>query len=281
MEANRFARHELKNGVLAAIGLLDYMRDMYGSSSRHEGSYDVCEDGKPLCFEIETPAANRLSATSSRASSSSSTASDMNSLSDLELMLNELDGTMQDMLDTVLDETMAREIVHGEYERSFERVCVVELFMSIKRTAVNDRFTVSFDPIDMPALMTDRHLWRYIYRNAVSNACKYGDPLGHIHTSVRYIDGSLEVRVTNQPGPNHEKLVKLSFKETSRVFDAKVRLEAATELDDERFQAIHRKSSGNGAWIMRKCSESLGGSCSIKFTEDDTEFFLPMPCCSI
>ena len=37
-------------------------------------------------------------------------------------------------------------------------------------------------------------------------------------------------------------------------------------------QLIQKESSGNGAWIMSKCAEAMGGLCSIRFEPDSTIF---------
>jgi hypothetical protein len=51
----------------------------------------------------------------------------------------------------------------------------------------------------LPRLALDRQLLRYIYRNAVSNACKYGKPDGLLDTRVLYNERKGRLRWRSQP----------------------------------------------------------------------------------
>jgi hypothetical protein len=98
-----------------------------------------------------------------------------------------------------------------------------------------------------PALEMDRQLLRYIYRCAISNACKHGKKDGVVSTKVRF-DSNLQMfslQIINLPGTGHDKLCKLSASEASKVFDQNSNLipKAEGTTDDK---------SGNGGWIMRK-----------------------------
>ena len=101
-----------------------------------------------------------------------------------------------------------------------------------------------------PLVEMDRQLLRYIYRHAVSNACKFGRKDGVVSTRVNY-DNHLQLltmQIINFPGSGHEKLCKLSAGEAEKIFEKNTKLnvtqEGAAAGDDE--------STGNGAWIMMK-----------------------------
>lgn len=102
-----------------------------------------------------------------------------------------------------------------------------------------------------PLVEMDRQLLRYIYRHAVSNACKFGRKDGVVSTRVNY-DSHLQLltmQIINLPGVGHEKLCKLSASEAEKIFEKNTKLmvtqgEGKAAADDE--------STGNGAWIMMK-----------------------------
>ena len=74
-EANNFTRHEVKNGILAAIGLLDHLKEILQLDNMSMGS-----GGDPN--DEEGPVQS----------------------------MAELDKTLRDIMDTILDEAMAREV---------------------------------------------------------------------------------------------------------------------------------------------------------------------------
>jgi len=55
---------------------------------------------------------------------------------------------------------------------------------------------------------------------------------------------------------------------TEAVFDQGTRLSVHNGSDDDDKEI----SSGDGAWIMQKCAKTLGGSCQIRFNEQQTVF---------
>ena len=71
------------------------------------------------------------------------------------------------------------------------------------------------------------------------------------------------MRIENEPGNNHEKLVELE--------DPGVIFEQGTRLDPSD-KELNARSSGDGAWIINECSKISGGQCSIKFLPDKTVF---------
>lgn len=105
-----------------------------------------------------------------------------------------------------------------------------------------------------PVLELDRQLMRYIYRNAVSNACKYGKKDGVVSTRVTF-DRHLQLltmQVINLPGIGHDKLCQLSATEAAKVFEQDTQLKATQQGTGREAESIRNESSGNGAWIMKK-----------------------------
>mmetsp|Transcript_29560 Transcript_29560/g.45275 ORF Transcript_29560/g.45275 Transcript_29560/m.45275 type:complete len:348 (+) Transcript_29560:1008-2051(+) len=117
----------------------------------------------------------------------------------------------------------------------------------------------------------DGQLLRYIHRNAVSNACKYGKLGGQVLTSLRYEKPTIVLRVINEPGHEHETIVKMGKKASEAVFAEGRRLKVHQDQDDKLI------SSGDGAWIMSKCAQTLGGSCCIDFEPTRTVFRFSCP----
>jgi hypothetical protein len=99
-EANRFTRHEVKNALLAAMGILDHLKELMQRSNvlpkkaTDEKSMFLLSDNAPMVFmDIggEDDANNLQS-------------------KEVEESFNELDTTLKDVMDTILDEAMAREV---------------------------------------------------------------------------------------------------------------------------------------------------------------------------
>ena len=82
----------------------------------------------------------------------------------------------------------------------------------------------------------------------------------------------------NLPGEHHEKLVQLGEKASREVFLSGRRLHQSYGFtavnQDGREVSV---SSGDGAWIMRKCARLLGGDVSITFNPERTIFNLSVP----
>jgi signal transduction histidine kinase len=222
--ANRFTRHEVKNGLLAAIGLCDSLRE-------------------------SNPAAD-LSATDLRCMDRSNK----------QRYLFELDKTLHEVLDTVLAEAMARDVIHKVYEPKLERVNVPKLL-----DANLERFPLTTIPVPVPDFALDPQLLKYIHRNAVSNACKYGKPGGEVLTELLWDENEeiLQMTVSNLPGEGHDQILRLGEYASQLVFSPRKRLSVHTNVTvNNNASASH--SSGDGAWIMHNCAMTLGGSCDIK-----------------
>ena len=147
------------------------------------------------------------------------------------------------------------QIIYGDYTPRKERMNVPDVLDSLRRRA-SRRFPMEITPTGslFPVLEMDRQLLRYIYRNAVSNACKYGKKEGIVSTRVTY-DRHLQLltmQVINLPGIGHEKLCQLSASEAAKVFEQDTQLKATQEGTGREHESIRNESSGNGAWIMKK-----------------------------
>lgn len=122
----------------------------------------------------------------------------------------------------------------------------------------------------------DRQLLRYIYRNAISNACKFGRKDGVVNTRVNY-DSHLQLltmQIINLPGVGHEKLCKLSAAEAEKIFEKNTKLKATQESETDG-AAPNDDSTGNGAWIMKKVRMRCLGFTSLFIRcDDDLQLFL-------
>ncbi len=185
--------------------------------------------------------------------------------------LGELDNNLHEVLDTVLAEAMARDVINEVYHPRFESIDVVTLLRGACQHA--ERFPVSTTQHDLPFLRLDPQLLRYIHRNAVSNACKYGKQGCSVATLASYHSDTkeFELQVLNSPGDGHDKLKELGDAASDAVFEQGSRLHQDFRIKD-RFI-----SSGDGAWIAQKCAKAMGGGCRIKFEDDLTVFSFRCP----
>lgn len=260
-EANRFTRHEVKNGLLAALGLSDSLAETMKVAAGpleklKEGVNDEnAEDISKLCTVQDN----------------------------VSSIVKELDSAIHEVLETILTEAMARDVIHELYVPKLEKVEMVPLLSSMSRhTKGNiERFPVTASPDPFPALLFDPQLLKCIHRNAISNACKYGKFGGLISTQLTYDVASniLKMDVTNEPGDNHEDIMKLGAEGATSVFTPGYRLHSKLGGGDKK-SSIGRQSSGDGAWIMQQCAKTLGGECSIDFRENLTVFSLQCPAVS-
>lgn len=187
--------------------------------------------------------------------------------------INDLDNLLHEVLDTVLAEAMAREVIHEVYRPRLERVDIKGTVTASAWGVGRDRrFPLTVDA-DMPYLMLDPQLVKYVHRNAISNACKYGKPDGIVTTNLRYDKKTqvLRLEVVNEPGPGHSILRDMGEEASHAVFKQGSRLHSHIETEDSRV------SSGDGAWIMQKCARTLGGKCNIRFHADRTVFSFDCP----
>ena len=292
-EANRFTRHEVKNGLLAAIGLVDTMRESFV-----RGGNEVAVSS---AFS-EYMASRRRGVPQFSGESSSSQSSMVRNTSELSLAssgsdevdrrhssnttvaqsMAELDYTLREILDTVLSEAMARDVVHEVFEPRKERIDVVSLLNGRREASLSssERFPLLTVPSPFPQLQLDPQILRYIHRNAVSNAVKYGQEGGQVTTEISFDNDKKEfkMKVINLPGDRHEKLFLLDAEAVKSVFAAGTRLHETLESSFSSLdEALVSSSAGDGAWIMQKCAQTLGGECRIEFQANQTVFSLTCP----
>lgn len=287
-EANRFTRHEVKNGLLAAIGLCDSLRDTLidkdalsktpiTPGGRTGDNLSATEKlGQLLALHGSLSAPQKVPI-----SSGGSSATEL--LTDLGRCLGELDKTLHEVLDTILAEAMARDVIHEVYEPKVEKVDISSILcgsnISIFKDSRLERFPLLTHPNPLPLFAFDPQLLKYIHRNAISNGCKYGKKGGVVLTEVHYDAkaSSFHMDVINLPGEHHDKILAMGEAANVAVFSPRKRLHSGFSNSRNRGEFIESHSSGDGAWIMHKCAKTLGGECSIKFETHRTVFTLRCP----
>ena len=257
--ANRFTRHEVKNGLLSGIELcriLGQSLDEAKAMLMHNG--ELTDDGYNHVKQVLKKSSNCLNEKA------------MKSVVDL-------DGTLRDVLNTVLAEVMAREVVHEVYQPQLEELDVPAMLVSSLGMS-KDRIPVEVKNGSMPKLMLDAQLIGHIHRNAVSNACKYGKQGGKVRTTVEFDRRKQEfcMEVLNEPGDGHSTLIGLGKSASEFVFAQGVRLQPHMIGKTEK----KMDSSGDGAWIMQKCAKTMNGICNIYFSKELTRFVFKCPALS-
>lgn len=167
-------------------------------------------------------------------------------------------------------EKMSNDLINGSYK---PKLCKVDIEHVLKSTRgfARDSNQFTLETASLPILLTDLALFKCIHGNAMRNAVRYGKEGGHITTVARYEDGIFELKIMNEPGPSHQKLVMLGDDASDLVFSHGTRLhEDSNEIRDGL-------SSGDGAWIMRKCATMLGGTVHIYFKPSHTECVFKAP----
>eukprot|EP00571_Detonula_confervacea_P014780 CAMPEP_0172301060 /NCGR_PEP_ID=MMETSP1058-20130122/3025_1 /TAXON_ID=83371 /ORGANISM="Detonula confervacea, Strain CCMP 353" /LENGTH=1228 /DNA_ID=CAMNT_0013011053 /DNA_START=186 /DNA_END=3872 /DNA_ORIENTATION=+ len=244
-EANRFTRHEVKNGLLAAIEICGNIREQM--------SGDISILRKENCHKNGTAFPDENGKMENMA---------------------ELDMTLHEVLDIVLAETMARDVIHGMYVPRMERVDVNYILAHTRGfKAINSQMCLVCNPSPLPILLSDQGLFKCIHGNAIRNALKYGRQGGKINTHATYNPdtGEFEMKIINLPGLGHEKLVAMGSRASELVFSHATRLHKDSDLRKRSH------SAGDGAWIIRKCANILGGKVEINFEEDRTVFQFRAP----
>ena len=225
-EANSFIKHEVKNGLFSTQSQIKVLKDMYINAIQTNDVYKQ---------EFHNNIIDKYNEVSF-----------------------ELDTTLQ----TILSETMAKDIINGEYISKKTRVNLINLISKIK----GDRYKWFINPNNLPIILTDELLLFYIIRNAISNANKYGEKHGDIIINININNTILEVSIINMPGDNHDELVKID--DPNIIFNKGVRLHNIVDEKNNK----HCSSSGDGAWIMRNCANICGGDCDIMFNSTHTKF---------
>ncbi|KAL7541449.1 hypothetical protein ACHAXR_013265 [Thalassiosira sp. AJA248-18] len=246
-EANRFTRHEVKNGLLAAIEICGNVREQLSddfSLLRQDYGYtnDTSVSEDCVSGRMENMA--------------------------------ELDRTLHEVLDIVLAETMARDVIHEMYVPRRECIDVNHILTQTRGfKATDSQISLVCNPSPLPILLSDQGLFKCIHGNAIRNALKYGERGGKITTEATYDSetGEFILKVTNLPGPGHEKIVAMGSRASELVFAHGTRLHKDSDLGKRSH------SAGDGAWIIRKCAKILGGTVGINFEHDRTVFEFRAP----
>eukprot|EP00525_Craspedostauros_australis_P007240 CAMPEP_0198119190 /NCGR_PEP_ID=MMETSP1442-20131203/24573_1 /TAXON_ID= /ORGANISM="Craspedostauros australis, Strain CCMP3328" /LENGTH=555 /DNA_ID=CAMNT_0043777605 /DNA_START=84 /DNA_END=1751 /DNA_ORIENTATION=+ len=252
---NRFTRHEVKNGLLAGIELCDCLKSSLNQARLSESGAN-----------LKLPEVDGTSTTESSLSKPP--------FGLFNKRIDEMDWVLHEILDTVMAEAMARDVIHGVYRPKLERLNVMHtLETSVIDGGSSNRFKVVNNSDENSFFLLDSQLLKYIHRNAVSNACKYGQEGGLVTTSVSFDRETQEflLQVSNLPGPSHDELVSMGPEATEGVFKQGRRLHAELQMGKPIV------SSGDGAWIMNKCAKTLKGECSISFSSDHTTFTFRCP----
>ena len=226
-EANCFTQHEVKNSLLAALATCEALHSAH--------TYAVMDGALEERF-VE-PIRDRLT---------------------------ELSAGLNHTLDTCLSRSIASDVVYGVHEaRPVPIKLDHELLQSWGQGGDSSRFPVTTSPAALPIVYTDPRLLRHIYRNAITNAVKYGKRNGLVATEVEQHEEWLVLRVINEPGDRHAELRRL---QPSSIF------EKGTRFHPDHPTVV--SSKGDGAWIMQRCAECLQGSCTIAFEPHRTVFEL-------
>mmetsp|Transcript_13156 Transcript_13156/g.19347 ORF Transcript_13156/g.19347 Transcript_13156/m.19347 type:complete len:1134 (+) Transcript_13156:88-3489(+) len=286
--ANRFTRHEVKNGLLSAVALCDSLNESVQDMSNrietleHLLSEKNDDDLNHNISSSDVDEHNKLkkrrlsdSLLGKRRLSNNTLDKQNQNTSAINHYIYELDKTLQEILDTVLAEAMARDVIWEGYEPKLERVKVSEVLSTANAGMSSmQRFPFESSPEILPDFSLDPQLLKYIHRNAISNACKYGQKSGVITTKVFWNKEQSELRmvVINLPGERHSEILQLGALASEVVFAPRKRLAVHCDDDDN-----NPHSSGDGAWIMDKCAKTLGGKCEILFEPEKTTFSFTFP----
>ncbi|KAJ1616845.1 hypothetical protein T492DRAFT_522819 [Pavlovales sp. CCMP2436] len=120
-EANRFMRHEIKNGLLAVVGCFAGLHELHAQGVK---------EGHVVSGDFSSA---------------------------FDTSISELNGMLQRTLDTVLAQAMAREVVHGTYAPRPEPTNLRELLGHGDGLPVK-LFTIVCEPLSFPLLDIDPRL---------------------------------------------------------------------------------------------------------------------------
>jgi hypothetical protein len=121
-QTNRFTRHEVKNGLLSAIGQCDALKDMGNVIGGNENSIAV------LTSESEH----------------------LREAVDLGQCVSELETTLHEVLDTVLSEAMSRDVIHGVYVNRNQPLVLMKSCVVLRQCNSPVPVALSFLPAGTP-----------------------------------------------------------------------------------------------------------------------------------
>ena len=202
-EANRFTRHEVKNGLLAAIGLYETLCD--AQRFQLTKCHNESEDNGGVGFD--------------RAESGDE--------NNVVRCMNELGKSLHETLDAIMVEAMTRDLIHDLYRPQREWVDISAALRGRCDYVTYDfqsgnlsRFPLITKPSPLPTFYVDPILLRVLHRQVLSNACKFGKTGGSVLTEIIYLEDkkSLRMKVINMPGHLHDKLVAMGSVAQDVVF---------------------------------------------------------------
>ena len=231
VEANRFTRHEVKNGLLSAIGLYeslcDAQRGQLTRSLHGTMDLDYSDDDIVRC-------------------------------------MNELGKSLHETLDTILIEAMTRDLIHDLYRPQRQKINISSVLSGSADEHAHSfvsgvgnlvRFPLITRPSPLPMFNYDPNVLRYLHKEALSNACKYGKTGGVVLTEILYDEGTqkMNINVINIPGEFHGKLVSMGPDAEEMVFAKGCQLHETLHGDGASTRSSSKKSlaaalPGDGAW---------------------------------
>ena len=235
-DANRFTRHEVKNGLLAAIGLYETLCD----AQRFQLSRGHHHNSGTSSFDLSNGEAD----------------------DNVVKCMNELGKSLHETLDVIMVEAMTRDLMHDLYKPRREWVDVSAIlkgrcdFVNYEfQTGGNlTRFPLITRPSPLPSLYFDPILLRVMHRQVLSNACKFGLVSGTILTEIIYNENerTLQIKVFNMPGPHHKELVAMGARAEDAVFGKGTQIHGYTVTDTDS-EAWSKQSEsvavpGEGGW---------------------------------
>jgi len=240
-QAVHVLRHEIKNGVLAALAIAETLQEAYYKQQQSAAS------------------------TTSRTASS------------VDQHFQELTASLDDLLRRTVDCATVVEVGHGDYCPTVEAVDVQSMLSKSTAASVSQSMTSTTSTADvqdntssrfpvlttstatpelLPELMLDPSLVRTIHKNAVSNACRYGKDQGTVTTCLKYDQTTqiFSMQVENLPGKGRHHLMQQikSFPSLSPLSCGGCKI-------------------GSGLDLLQKCAQAMPqGRCDMHFREDKT-----------
>jgi len=286
VEAETFVRHEVKNGLLDALGDLEALQQQLAREAplppspspnqgpgprerRRSASASAGDDfvhGGP-----RAPAFPDLHAVARPASA----AQQLEQVLSLASTLSTVAATLQDTLDTVLSSAVVSDVLAGTYVPMRRAVDVIDVACAAKPSALVTALQATPLSLSVP---TDSKILRFILVNALSNAGKYGARGEPVQLHAEAFPASekqrVVIRVTNKAGEGHARLV--AHPDPAAIFESGVRLHDNPDegVNGDAVGKARSMSAGQGAWIMQRCAAVLGGQCAIRFEHDHTVFTL-------
>lgn len=157
---------------------------------------------------------------------------------------------------------MTRDLVHDLYRPYKEVVNLAAALSGFDGDGVGGsrlgrnltRFPLITRPSPLPTFHMDPNLIRYLHRQALSNACKYGKVAGTVLTEIIYQedDECLTVNVINLPGKFHHQLLALGKKAEKNVFEKGQQMHSTFESELGSTNISKRSETaalpGDGGW---------------------------------